>query len=1062
MLNRSAHQGWRCRRSLQHNDPTDHRASTRMKVRLCRVALFVSLAVGTGLELLAQQASLSGRISDGSQLAVSGAIVNVRAQDTHLTRSTQSNDSGLYSLSGLPPGKYDIAIEGAGFQSQERKSVLLDVAQQAQIDFTLEIGEASQVVTVSGGTDIIQTTDAAVSTVVDRELTDNMPLNGRSFQGLVTLAPGVNLSNAQSSNGQFVVNGMRASANSFSVDGANAVSTVTGYQSAGGNNASYNAAGGTNSMVSVDALQEFRILTSSYAPEYGRTPGAQVLLVTRSGTNAFHGTTFDYVRNDKLDAADWFVDQAAQNKPPLRSNDLGGVLGGPVARNKSFFFVSYEGQRLLQPQFAVTAVPSLEVRHAAPAVAQPFLEAFPIPNGPSLGNDQAQFSSGYSNPLSTDSTLIKLDENASSKLKAFGTFTYAPSHKTSRSNSASASLADSNVAQLRNRSLTAGVNYVFSPALTTDLRLNVSDNNNASHFTMDTFGGSVVPANDLLLPGTSPVANYSFVSLGDSGGDLFGGSSGTLEQRQINVVDGTSRVFGVHLLKFGVDYRDLLPLVTAAGDQYFQFDGVAGLVNNQLQAFHSTAPSRARTEITSLSLYAQDTWRASSQLTLTYGLRWDFNSVPRDRDANNGNLVPLVGNYGADMVTVGVPGAALWKPHHANFAPRLGVAWQVRQQPGWETVFRVGGGLYNDTGIADASSQPWVSGYPAGQATVLLNSGLPVNPAQVRLPAANLAQPAPGSEFFMFPPDLQAPRVWEWNLAAQQALGEDQELTVAYVGSAGRKLLYVTSYPVVTANIYSVTWTDNSGSSDFNALQLQYQRRLSHRLASNMSYTWSHSIDTNSSDTSINVPGVFEPAASNRGDSDFDIRQLFHGGFSYSLGAAPGAARFKALTGGWGLDGIVTAQTSLPINITSSRDIGFGSYDFRPELVAGVPEWIDNPDVAGGRQLNPAAFVVPAAAVQGNLGRNTLRGFDLVQADLSARRSFRVTQRVSLVFRTDMFNAFNHPNFANPIASLGTGLFGISAGTKSNSQFGGGAFGLNSIFNAGGPRAAQLSLKLQF
>jgi hypothetical protein len=304
------------------------------------------------------------------------------------------------------------------------------------------------------------------------------------------LTPGVNLSNAQNSNGQFVVSGLRASANSFSVDGVNAVSTVTGYQSAGGNNAGYNAAGGTNSMVAVDALQEFRILTGSYAAEYGRNPGAQVHLITRSGTNTFHGAAFDYFRNDKLDAADWFVDQAGQNKPPLRLNDFGSVFGGPVVRDKTFFFISYEGQRLLQPQFAVTTVPSLAARQAASAAAQPFLNAFPVPKGPDLGNNQAQFSSGYSNPLSTDSTLIKLDQTFSSTLRAFGTFTYAPSASTSRSNSSTASLADSNVAQLRHKSLTAGVTYIVSAVLTTDLRINFSDNINAVRFTMAVTSGS--------------------------------------------------------------------------------------------------------------------------------------------------------------------------------------------------------------------------------------------------------------------------------------------------------------------------------------------------------------------------------------------------------------------------------------------------------------------------------------------------------------------------------------------------------------------------------------------
>jgi hypothetical protein len=824
---------------------------------------------------------------------------------------------------------------------------------------------------------------------------------------------------------------------------------VTGYQSAGGNNAGYNAAGGTNSMVSVDALQEFRILTSSYAPEYGRTPGAQVLLATRSGTNAFHGAVFDYFRNDKLDAADWFVNQAGQRKPPLRSNDFGGVLGGPVVRDKTFFFVSYEGQRVVQPQFAVSAVPSLGAREAAPLVAQPFLNAFPIPNGPDLGSDQAQFSAGYSNPLSTDSTLIKVDQNFSPRLRVFGTFTYSPSGKTSRSNSGTASLADSNVSRLSDKSLTAGLTYIFNAALTTEFRMNASDNANAQHFTMDTFGGAMVPANDLLLPGTSPASNYSFITLGDSTGDLFGGNIGTSEQRQINAVDGTNYVIGAHQLKFGVDYRKLLPLVTAGGDQFFQFNGVTALVSNQLDAFHSTTPARARTEITNLSFYTQDTWRPSSRITVTYGLRWDYNSVPHDLDPNNGNLVPLLGDYATSNVTVGVAGTPLWRPQYANFAPRLGVAWQLRQQPGWQTVLRVGGGLYYDPGIADASSQPWVSGYPAVQATVLLNSSLPVSPAQVQLPGVDLAQPPPGNRFFQFPSDFRAPRVWEWNVAMQQALGKDQALTVASVGAVGRKLLYVGSYAIVTTNIYSVTYTDNSGSSDFNSLQIQYVRHLSHGLAANMGYTWSHSIDTNSSDTATLVPTIFEPASSNRGASDFDIREAFHGGFSYNIR-------------GWAVDGIITAQTSLPINVTSTQDIGFGTYDFRSNLAAGVPQWIDDPNVAGGMRLNPAAFVAPAAEVQGNLGRNAVRGFDLVQVDFSARRAFRVAEGVSLMLRADLFNVLNHPNFANPIGSLGSGLFGISPGTVANSEVGGGAFGLNSVFNIGGPRAVQLSLKLQF
>jgi len=356
-----------------------------------------------------------------------------------------------------------------------------------------------------------------------------------------------------------VVNGLRGSANSFNIDGVNAVSTITGYQSAGGNNTGYNAAGGTNRMVTVDALEEFRVVTSSFAPEYGRNPGAHVLLVTRSGTNHFHGTTFNYLRNDKLDAADWFVNQAGQSKPRLRSNDFGGVFGGPVVRNRTFFFVSYEGQRLVEPKFTITTVPSLAARQRACAVAQPFLNAFPVPNGPDLGNNHAEFSAGYSNPLTTDSVLFKTDQIVTDRLRSFATFTWAPSSKASRSNSGTASLADSDVQHLRERSLTVGLTYVPAGVLVSDLRLNFADNVNESHFTMDSFGGAVVPANDLLLAGTTPANHYSFINLGDPGGDLFGGSIGAFQQRQINVADGTTFVHGTHQLKFGADYRCCFP-----------------------------------------------------------------------------------------------------------------------------------------------------------------------------------------------------------------------------------------------------------------------------------------------------------------------------------------------------------------------------------------------------------------------------------------------------------------------------------------------------------------------
>ena len=354
----------------------------------------------------------------------------------------------------------------------------------------------------------------------------------------------------------------------------------------------------------------------------------------------------------------------------------------------------------------------------------------------------------------------------------------------------------------------------------------------------------------------------------------------------------------------------------------------------------------------SMALYTQDTWTISSAVNLTYGLRWDYNSVPHSLDPNNGDLVQLFGDYARSKVSVGTPGARLWNQRYDNLAPRIGAAWTFRKRPGRETVLRAGGGLFYDTGIAEASSQPWVSGYPAGQSTVLLNSHLPLSTSAALLPPVNLSNPPPGNRFFVFAPNLRAPRVWQWNVTLQQAMGTDQTLSLAYVGSAGRRLRYSVAYPIVTANIYSVVYTDDSGNSSYHALQLHYERRLSRGIAANLSYTWGHSIDTNSSDTATYVPGVFEPPLSYRAASDFDVRQLLHGAFSWNLPPA-GPATIRALTAGWGLDGILTVQTGLPVNVTVHPDIGFGGYDFRPDLVGVVPKWINDPSVAGGRRINP-------------------------------------------------------------------------------------------------------------
>src|SRR5580693_332476 len=404
------------------------------------LAFTVALAVVLCSPILRAQstnASITGRVTDPSKALIAGAKAAAVSSGTSFRYAAATNGSGEYYLTNLPPGSYRIEIEKAGFKKLIKPDVTLHVQDAIELNFELTLGSTSETITVEAGAPLVNTESATVSTVVDRTFVDNLPLNGRSFQTLIMLVPGVAVTpTALDDQGQFSVNGQRADANYFTVDGVSATFGVTGYgplvQTAGGALPALSALGGTNSLVSVDAMQEFRIQTSSFAPEFGRTPGAQISIVTRSGTNAFHGTLFEYFRNDVLDARDWFVNFNGLAKPDERQNDFGGVVGGPIRKDKTFFFFSYEGLRLRQPATQQTAVPDAASRQQAPASVRPYLDAYPLPNGASLGAGLAQFNAGYSNPSSLDATSLRVDHVINSKLNLFARYNYSPSDLSQR------------------------------------------------------------------------------------------------------------------------------------------------------------------------------------------------------------------------------------------------------------------------------------------------------------------------------------------------------------------------------------------------------------------------------------------------------------------------------------------------------------------------------------------------------------------------------------------------------------------------------------------------------
>ena len=1031
-------------------------------LNMYRLALFALVTI----PLLAQTAELSGLISDPSSLPVPNATIKVQIPETGATRRAVSNAQGLYSLPALPPGTLDLTVEVTGFKSVHQTGIVLEVGQRARLDFPLSIGIATESITVEGGSPLLNQSDASVSSVIGNRFVENMPLNGRSFSSLIELSPGVVLTPANGyEQGQFAVNGQRPDANYFMVDGVSANLGNAGsggplYQGGAGQLPSTNAFGGMSNLVSLDALEEFRIQTSTFAPEYGRTPGAQVSVVTKSGTNTFHGTAFEYFRNDKLDANDWFANANRIARPELRQNDFGGVFRGPVRKDKLFFFGSYEGLRVRQPQVANTYVPNLASRQNAPAAVQPLLNAFPLPNGPDLGNGTAAFVAGYSDPSRLDSSSVRVDYLPAQQVTIFGRYSNAPSRINQRGANG---FEYSNIKNSKYGSqfVTVGSNQMYTSHLTNEVRVNYGRATSHAFFTLDSFGDATPPPDSVLYPSFVSPQRAAFALVADSapnGIRFFAGQLGDNWQTQVNVADSLAWAPGAHQFKFGLDYRR----ITSKTGLYAYiaqdvFSSLANVLANKMPlAAILSRNDDVQLAFTNLSLFAQDTWKATRTLSLTYGLRWEYNAAP---SSPNGTL-PFTLNSVDNLATLTLApqGTALWHARKNNFAPRLGVAWQARPS----LVFRAGAGIFYDLGYSAVSDG--AVAWPYTQQKIVTNVAFPLSASDAAPPPFTTTPPV--STFVVVDPNHVLPRTYEWSAAAERSFGRSEVLTLTYVGAGARKLMRQDLYLAPNANFTGeFDLMRNGASATYNALQAQFRHRFARGLQTLLSYTWSHSIDNVSSDTFYaNVP---PGASSDRGSSTYDIRHTFAGAVSYDI-PAPGAGIWKSIFGSWSTDSIIYARTAPPLNVVTGQNtfaaiLSAANSVQRPNLVPGVPLWISDPNVAGGKRINKAAFTVPTGPVQGNLGRNALNGFGATEVDLTLRRQFKLYERLSLQARADFFNIFNHPNFGPPVNYMTSPLFGQATQMLGSSLGAGGQTGgLNPLYQIGGPRSAQLALKLVF
>jgi Carboxypeptidase regulatory-like domain/TonB-dependent Receptor Plug Domain len=1043
-----------------------------MKQFFC-LLLIVAFLVPSYLVSQSTSATISGGITDPAGNFIVGASVDIANDETGVLYSVRTNSSGMYFVPILPPGHYHVQVSKQGFKTIIKSDVVLNVQSAIALNFVLPIGATSESVTVEAGSSLLNTTDASVSTVVDRKFVQNMPLNGRSFQDLISMTPGVVTQSPQTTNqtvgfnGDFSVNGQRTESNYYTVDGVSG-NILAGNGNGGPQAAVSGALGGatalgtTQSLVSVDALQEFRVVSSTYSAEYGRTPGGQFSLVTRSGTNIFHGSAFDYLRNNFFDANDWFNNHYGTPISALRQNDFGGTFGGPLriphlynGKNKSFLFGSYEGLRLTQPQAAsIQYVPDTNLRKSAALELQPILNAFPLPssNGVDYGT-LAQFIAPYSLPGKIDSTSVRWDQTFASKHSLFFRYGYTPSFTSSRS------LSQLLKTHIDTQTYTFGVTSQPSRSITNELRIGYARGDSTHQSSLDSFGGAS-PINLAQTmgaggyPNAEPIFELIFPGVGTSALETTNASN---RSRQWNVVDALSWSLGHHQIKFGADYRRFrAPTAPVTPIVEGLFETSQSLENNSANLLILENTLSSEPILNETAFFAQDEWRATPRLNLSMGLRWEIDPPPTGGDGRDAYTVQGSTSNPSTLALAPL-GTPLWKTSWYNFAPRLGVAWTAHNQPGRETIVRAGLGVFFDTGNQEAIKGFQGVGFLAYN--ILTNQPLPATASQLDF-TPNANPPYTSASVYAFPPHFQLPYTLEWNVSLQQALGRAQALTFSYVASNGRRLIQEQqlSLSSLNSNFGTVYYYPNGVTSNYQALQVQFQRSINRGVHALGSYTWSHSLDYGSNNAALPLM---------RGNSDFDVRNNFQGGLSWDLPDASKNKMAGAFLNDWGVDGRLNAREGFPITLNgnlltdptngSQYYSGVNYYPLRSIYLYGS-QYPGGRVLNGGanNEINPA-FTAPAGTTSGNAPRNFVRGFGATQINLAARKEFPLTEGFRLQFRAETFNLLNHPNFGYVDPTLSDATFGQA--TKMLNQ----SLGtVSSLYQQGGPRSMQFALKLVF
>ncbi len=1025
---------------------------THVSLTTRRIAMLVCLFFILASTAIAQldTGSLVGVVRDKSGAVLPGADVKVTNTKTGLVYQVTTGSAGEYEVPGLPAGPYRVEATHSGFKTGVVAGIVLYATDRRSADVSLDVGSASEQITVTAEITTVNTQTSETGASITSKQVANLPLNGRDFTSLIALVPG------SVTTGGFGQNSLGGYETTFAgvnvlLDGAdatridvNATSTQLGRQES------------RISRASIDSIEEFKVMSSTYSAEYGRSSGDIVNVITKSGGNTFHGSVFEFFRNDAMDANNYFATQ----KTPLRLNQFGGNLGGPIVKNKLFFFVNYEGVRQIVSTpigLGTVAVMTGAAREGAVPAMVPVVDSLPLPNVPGpvifvgagpggtdiVRDDLGYFVGALRNTLREDTGSVKVDYHAGSKDSFSFRYNIADSFTSTQYGIADGQVSPSTS---RNHLLKGTWNHTFRPTMLNEF--GVAFNRPQT----DSLGGG----------GNFPIFQCSSF-WGCSPANTFGAAPGPAlfssrrPQHSLQFLDTMTWIKGRHSVRAGFDIRRVVTHDALDPQEFLAFDSITDFLANAGFQLSTLGHTMVGVQNVNYGFFLQDDIRLTPRFTVNLGVRYDYNSVLQG---------DLIQNFDIATLTFQQLGAGLYKPDRNNFAPRVGFSWDPYGQG--KTVIRGGFGVFYNPLLTGAALSL------AGN----LQQGFNVNIIDLAFGLRSCTPPFPNSPFLSYPvpsplptcdpplppnvnsldPNMRDTYSMHWSFGVQQEVAKSTILEVSYVGNRGVKLPAGAAYAGQELNLSPFGGTELSDSfgqirrlgnfvnSNYHGLQASLRRHFGNGLNVDANYTWSHELDDG-----VNILGAaYQDSHNPKGDyssGDIDVRHNFTIGLVYDI---PTANRLPGrLAKGWTVTSIVQARTGLPVLVAVSAPF-LGIDQLRPNLVPGQSIRPANYS-APFHQINRAAFVPPPAGQFGNTARNIATGPGFAQVDLGISKTTQLNEHLGLQFGGQVFNLLNHPNFANPSGIWDDPLnFGRSTGT------------VNNHLGTGTSRQVQLVMKLIF